>query len=88
MSAAARRGIGGGLRKWRTCSIAPSLSRLAGPEVQYRPEALVRAAAKGTLLSLGFAASAGNPLANTVSDSEANDQSDYNFHLAISDLDC
>jgi hypothetical protein len=36
--------------------------------------------AKGTSLSLGFAASAGNPLANTVSNSEANYQSDYNFH--------
>jgi hypothetical protein len=31
-------------------------------------------------LSLRFAASAGNPLANTVSGCEANDQSDYNFH--------
>jgi hypothetical protein len=31
-------------------------------------------------LSLRFAASAGNPFANTVSECKANDQSDYDFH--------
>jgi hypothetical protein len=33
-----------------------------------------------TPLSLRSAPSAGNPLANTISDCEANDQSNYNFH--------
>jgi len=36
-------------------------------------------ALKGTSLSRGFAPSAGNPFANTVSEREANDQSDCNF---------
>src|SRR5260370_11585536 len=31
-------------------------------------------------LSFHFTASAGNPFANTVSEREANNQSDYNFH--------
>jgi hypothetical protein len=37
-------------------------------------------AAKVTPLSLRSAPSAGNPLANTISDCEANDQRNYNFH--------
>jgi hypothetical protein len=37
------------------------------------------AAIKATSLSLRLAPSMGNPLANTVSECEANDQSDCNF---------
>ena len=53
-------------------SLAASRSRFASSEQVF--------AAKATSLPLRLASSAGNPLANTISDCEANDQSNYNFH--------
>src|SRR5262245_26796057 len=38
--------------------------------------------------SLRLAPSSGNPLANTVTGCEANDQSDYNFHWPVRELEC
>src|SRR5262245_52355934 len=43
---------------------------------------------KGTSLSLRLAPSAGNPLADTVSEYEASDQSDWNFQHEFAPTSC
>ncbi len=59
--------------------------KLCPSEAAKRSRGVVPAQLIGTSLSLRLTPSEGNPLANTISECEANDQSDYNFKHRATD---